>query len=1305
MPFALISFIITVVSTGYQIAQARKQKQRAREAAEARKGFTIAVDGQPINLPLVYGRQKVAGVRTYHTTKSTFTNAATNAEKVFSTGAGAINSSSYSYLDSEGATVNVTIPAVPAGTLSQDIGGSKNEFLFFQQAICIGPIQGIYDVSFEDGQYLNDPALGNTISNAASFNNQSIHNNSQAAMRIDCHYGEAGQTACAMMAINDGERASANFKDIAFTTTAIRLDRENPQFTGVPNEAYFLEGRKIRLVSGGALQSTRVYNNNPSFVLLDYLLDPVVGRKLSVGQIDLPSFEAAAAVCAQSVRTNAVVGGKVWQSTDGLRNITSRTIPLYECNITLDTGRKIRDNISLILQTMGDAKLVWSQGKYRLLLQYPGVNNAGIQIAGTITDDDILMDSDVKIGWPGAGDRLNYCTVNFKNEAENFKDDSVSWPPKLATSYTRGVGGVRYPAASGDWGRGSAAENLHNNYGVWSGSGDTVNLTWKFIAQATGTHNISFGADDTGTFNINGPGVNVTLGVSAFNQLATGTAPLTQGVVYTVTCTGTNTGKDKSVSGVITGPNGVSPWTTRSDAYTDFITVGGSNAVYTAMLAEDNGIELEATLQAEGISDYYHALAKAEETVRTSRTSMTAQFDYYIKDKFYEPGDIIQINSPTLNLGVLTPLYLKVNSVKVAEDRLVSTISGTRFDWTQLAWNVADDQYIKPASVFDSRLPAPRSLTFIPETSVIRNSAGRLEWPAVSDSRVVNYYLYVHIAGNLDTTGYPIWTQIGQSVGSPFNLPDVIITSAAFGIRSVSSSGALSDMTMTPIYGLNRAIPPAVTTLAASPYGSGNQSVRLTWTIPENRADATPYDNHFITHIYRNTVNNFGTAIKIGETFDQGSYLDTPTVFGTLYYWVVLVAYSGVAGPNSNAATINVIFGSGDVNLDPPPAPTGLVVTPTFNNHILEWVIPTHTVGGGHGASIIYAAEWPLDVPTQPGILAARVVAALPVEAVYAHPGALSQRMVFWVREQSRGGGISTGFAGPVTSQTGKIGNVDLGPAIIEADNLVNNAITALKLDDNAVTAGKIAANAITAGSAAIANGAIRNALIENLAVDSAKIANATISQAKMGAASIGTAQIQDLSVTTAKIQDLSVNTLKIANNSVVIPSFSEWPAFGWNTNYPATVPTFLTELIYTWIEITSNQNVPAIVALNSPFDVFASWYVTPSYGAMCSWTLYLQVDGINVKQIAQSNIGVYTTIAAGAFRGITTKIDIAPGVHKIGLALVCSTLANGWQSTSGSELYPFDEYGDLIPELIGFGGYAIYGAPNRTITVTACQK
>jgi len=84
--FVAAQIIIVVASAAYSIQQAKKQKEAARKAAEARRGFEIPIEGQSGALPIVYGRAKIGGFRVYHSTASDFKFTAPNSDKVFGTG-------------------------------------------------------------------------------------------------------------------------------------------------------------------------------------------------------------------------------------------------------------------------------------------------------------------------------------------------------------------------------------------------------------------------------------------------------------------------------------------------------------------------------------------------------------------------------------------------------------------------------------------------------------------------------------------------------------------------------------------------------------------------------------------------------------------------------------------------------------------------------------------------------------------------------------------------------------------------------------------------------------------------------------------------------------------------------------------------------------------------------------------------------------------------------------------------------------------------------------------------------------------
>lgn len=97
----------------------------------------------------------------------------------------------------------------------------------------------------------------------------------------------------------------------------------------------------------------------------------------------------------------------------------------------------------------------------------------------------------------------------------------------------------------------------------------------------------------------------------------------------------------------------------------------------------------------------------------------------------------------------------------------------------------------------------------------------------------------------------------------------------------------------------------------------------------------------------------------------------------------------------------------------------------------------------------------------------------------------------------------------------------------------LTRAMNAELVVDGAITAGKIAANAVTADT--IEAGSITGAKLAATSVitTTAQINDAVITSAKIQDAAIGNAKIQDASITSAKIGDLQVNSLKIAGGSV----------------------------------------------------------------------------------------------------------------------------------------------------------------------------
>ena len=556
MWFQIFQAIVFVASVIYQNKKQKQLKQRQTALAEERKGFTFTTSGESVALPVVYGKNYLGGISVKHSITSTYVSS------------GAVGSSNFSQ-----------------GFTNVDAAGTKNEFLHIQHALCHDGIESVKWVKVNNLDY-NDPDQ--------RFNHL-----------IRCF--RDGGTADPIATAN-GTPSTNTFTGTAYASSTFKLDRDDPQYNGTPEMGFLVLGRRVRSINLSAgvysLSTSYTYSNNPALCLLDYLLNTSFGRGLSVDEVDLQSFYEAQQVCGTVVTTRTVSGAI---NDDPTGAGVSRAIPLYECNITLDTNNTIRDNIEAILGTMALAELTWgSDGKYKLLVEYPtslAEQNALVDPSHYFTDDDIVRDK-VELVWPSASDRLNQVTISFLNEHEDFKSDSTTWPP------------------------------------------------------------------------------------------------------------------------------------TGSTAHTTFLT-------------EDNSQPFRATLDLQGTTDPYHALASAEQLVREARSARLITLTITKRGLSIEPGDFINISSEVCNIS--SEVY-RVESIQVNSDFTVK-ITAAHFDFNTLAWNVNDDIAYAVRPVYDFKVEPVTDLTYTSgSTSEDSTAVAELTWTAPIDGSF-KYVVYYTVGGTLRILG------------------------------------------------------------------------------------------------------------------------------------------------------------------------------------------------------------------------------------------------------------------------------------------------------------------------------------------------------------------------------------------------------------------------------------------------------------------------------------------------------------------------------------------------------------------------
>lgn len=491
----LLSLALTAASIAYQ---RRKAKKLAAEM-DKRKEVTVSYDGEPFYPYVAYGRCKLAGGKTLHRLNNSYTFAAATGitprepetganysldspaffiRETKITGYGVSDFTEFSikteiywngvkilesknsspldqhiadgYLYHKGTKVDADSTVEPGGVGSVDYytvyrrgestaqsynanlgvnrSGAKKEYLLVQQAVCFSGINRVIDIEVDDKLW-NDDKL-------------------KHGQRI--HFYQDGGVADPMATAN-GAPATNVFTNTAYASMVFRLNREEYNYNGSPNVAFYVEGMRIRDIveEDGvySLSEEKLYSNNPALILLDYLMSDRYGRGVDVSKIDLKTFYNAKVICNRVVRENIDIDGKVNGRRPDIENedgsITSaptlppRSMPLYECNTVIDTERTIRENVELILESMPGSDLIWSGGIYKLSLAAPrNVDDLDALIVTDITEKDIVKDQ-IDLSWPDSSNRFNQVVVRFKNEFENFADDTMTWPTAYSAVYNQ----------------------------------------------------------------------------------------------------------------------------------------------------------------------------------------------------------------------------------------------------------------------------------------------------------------------------------------------------------------------------------------------------------------------------------------------------------------------------------------------------------------------------------------------------------------------------------------------------------------------------------------------------------------------------------------------------------------------------------------------------------------------------------------------------------------------------------------------------------------------------------------------------
>jgi hypothetical protein len=293
--------------------------------ANRQQGVLVQVNGGgAVNIPVIYGYRKVAGVTTFAETGAT--------------------SNKYLwvvYTFAEGPVGGLREVFVNDEALTSTIVTSLNSGV--QIDITEGKYKGRVSMLWSPGVYLNTPSdstIGTTLKNglfkdAPSFTSTMVHNG----------------LACLFVRYEWIDQATANTSDT------------NPFNGSIPVMQISVLGRGVASLTNsdsenyeyGAAGYVERYSTNPAEILLDYLRNPRYGKGLKNSEIDWATWRTAAGKCNTSVTYTAT-------------NISG---PIMTCNYVLDTGQTIFNNTKILLAGFR-AYMPYVQGKFKLKIEDAG---------------------------------------------------------------------------------------------------------------------------------------------------------------------------------------------------------------------------------------------------------------------------------------------------------------------------------------------------------------------------------------------------------------------------------------------------------------------------------------------------------------------------------------------------------------------------------------------------------------------------------------------------------------------------------------------------------------------------------------------------------------------------------------------------------------------------------------------------------------------------------------------------------------------------------------------------------------------
>ena len=286
---AVANFIVgAIVIVGTVALATRALKRKQQQQRQGPRGILVTKTGSNVSIPVVYGKRRIAGHRTF------------------------INSD-----------------------------GTDNANLHLVETLCEGPIEHLEKVFF------NDELVATSTASSGNNLNANWTYESEYSGKAEIYFYDGSQTAEASQTIpgfNDSDDTKVG-KKVAYVYLKLSWD-EDVYGAGAPNVSYLIKGKKIPAI--GAVESnddsaSLTYSSNPARCIYDYLTNSLYGKAIPKDLLD--------AKLSQSPKSSFENAQDYSDETVDKTAADNTQVTRYECNAFLDTEASILENLEELLTT------------------------------------------------------------------------------------------------------------------------------------------------------------------------------------------------------------------------------------------------------------------------------------------------------------------------------------------------------------------------------------------------------------------------------------------------------------------------------------------------------------------------------------------------------------------------------------------------------------------------------------------------------------------------------------------------------------------------------------------------------------------------------------------------------------------------------------------------------------------------------------------------------------------------------------------------------------------------------------------